>query len=68
MIYFVPEAPAAYAALGLTDPNMGYFASRSAALGPVSAETVIACFFNFCPSSSVRPFRRHGTSPRPRPC
>jgi hypothetical protein len=49
MIYFVPEAPAAYAALGLTDPNMGYFASRSAALGPAPAETVIACFFNFCP-------------------
>jgi hypothetical protein len=49
MIYFVPEAPAAYAALGLTDPKMGYFASRSAALGPAPAETVIACFFNFCP-------------------
>jgi hypothetical protein len=49
MIYFVPEAPAAYATRGITDPSMGYFASRSAPLGPAPAEAVIACFFNFCP-------------------
>lgn len=48
MIYFVPEAFEAYQALGL-DATAGYFASRSAALGRVPAETVIACFYNFCP-------------------
>ncbi|HXA62893.1 MAG TPA: hypothetical protein VNW94_27430 [Streptosporangiaceae bacterium] len=48
MIYFVPEAFEAYQGLGL-DATAGYFASRSAALGRVPAETVIACFYNFCP-------------------
>jgi hypothetical protein len=49
MIYFAPEAHERYAALGL-DRRMGYFASRSAALGPVPAEPVIAMFFNFNPA------------------
>ena len=49
MIYFVPEAEAAYAALGL-EGRQGYFASRSAAMGAVPAEVVIATFFNFCPA------------------
>ena len=49
MIYFVPEAEAAYEALGLQG-RQGYFASRSAAMGAVPAEVVIATFFNFCPS------------------
>jgi hypothetical protein len=49
MIYFVPEAKERYAALGL-DVGAGYFASRSAALGAVSAETVIATFYNFNPA------------------
>jgi hypothetical protein len=49
MIYFVPEAPAAYARAGVSDPAMGYFGSRAAALGRVPAEVVIACFFNFNP-------------------
>src|ERR1044072_6299455 len=35
-IYFVPEAAEAYRALGLKGGWMGYFASRSAALGPAS--------------------------------
>jgi hypothetical protein len=48
MIYFAPEAHERYAALGLNG-RMGYFASRSAALGPVPAEPVIAMFFNFNP-------------------
>lgn len=47
-IYFAPEATAAYADLGL-DGQDGYFASRSAAMGPVGAEVVIATFFNFKP-------------------
>ncbi|GAA3205974.1 SCO6745 family protein [Nonomuraea helvata] len=48
MIYFSPEAGAAYEALGLSG-RMGYFASRAAALGPVPAEVVIATFYNFHP-------------------
>ncbi|MFC5834855.1 SCO6745 family protein [Nonomuraea insulae] len=48
MIYFFPEANAAYKQLGLTG-RMGYFASRAAALGPIPAEAVIATFYNFNP-------------------
>lgn len=47
-IYFAPEAALAYAELGL-DGQDGYFASRSAAMGPVGPEVVIATFFNFKP-------------------
>jgi hypothetical protein len=49
MIYFSPQATEEYAALGVTG-RAGYFASRSAAMGAVSAEVVTATFFNFCPS------------------
>src|SRR5436309_232675 len=49
-VYFAPEGAAAYAALGVTDSQMGYFGSRSAAMGPVPADVVIATFYNFCPS------------------
>jgi hypothetical protein len=48
MIYFVPEAAEAYARLGITD-RAGYFASRAAPMGAVSADVVIATFFNFNP-------------------
>ncbi|WIX99227.1 hypothetical protein QRX60_34970 [Amycolatopsis mongoliensis] len=48
MIYFAPEAAAAYEALGLTG-RAGYFASRSAALGAVPAPVVVATFYNFNP-------------------
>lgn len=48
LIYFAPEAGEAYQAVGLPSA-MGYFASRSAAMGPVPAEVVIATFFNFFP-------------------
>jgi hypothetical protein len=47
-IYFAPEAAEAYAALGVTGRS-GYFASRSAALGAVPVDVVIATFFNFEP-------------------
>jgi hypothetical protein len=50
MIYFVPEADEEYSALGITSNRMGYFASRSAAFGTVSAEVVIATFYNFNPA------------------
>ena len=48
MIYFSPEAAAAYESLGLTG-RMGYFASRAAPMGAVPAEVVIATFYNFRP-------------------
>ncbi len=48
-IYFVPEAAEEYGALGITDRMSGYFASRSAPLGPVAAPVVAATFFNFDP-------------------
>ncbi len=49
MIYFVPEATQAYKQLGLKGRMAGYFASRAAAMGPISAEIVISTFFNFNP-------------------
>jgi len=48
-IYFASEARDEYSALGLDDRMTGYFASRSAPMGAVSAEVVIATFFNFDP-------------------
>lgn len=49
MIYFVPEAAEAYAEVGIQGNRMGYFASRSAPMGAVAADVVIATFFNFNP-------------------
>ena len=48
MIYFAPEAVAAYGELGVHG-RAGYFASRSAALGVVPAPVVVATFYNFNP-------------------
>jgi hypothetical protein len=49
-IYFVPEAGEHYAAAGVKGSMRGYFASRSAALGVVPADVVIATFYNFSPA------------------
>ncbi len=49
-IYFSPDTKEIYSAAGLKGGWMGYFASRSAALGPVPAEVVIATFYNFHPA------------------
>ena len=46
-VYFSPDAEPAYLAVGLNPGRMGYFASRSAPMGAVPAEVVIATFFNF---------------------
>jgi hypothetical protein len=54
MIYFAPEAREAYTAAGLKGYWMGYFASRVAAMGPVSANVVAATFFNFHPRMVAR--------------
>ena len=50
MIYFVPDTKAIYERIGLRGRSMGYFASRAAALGAVSADVVIATFYNFNPA------------------
>jgi hypothetical protein len=49
-IYFVPEAGERYQDAGIKGGMRGYFASRSAALGTVPAEVVIATFYNFSPA------------------
>ena len=48
--YFAPEARAALDDLGYRGFWMGYFAARSAPLGPVSPEVVTAVFYNFAPA------------------
>ena len=48
MIYFVPEAADAYARLGITGRS-GYFASRAAPMGAVTADVVVSTFYNFNP-------------------
>jgi hypothetical protein len=48
LIYFVPEATERYEALGLSGFG-SYFAARSAAMGAVTAPTVVSTFFNFRP-------------------
>ena len=48
VVYFAPEPAAAYRELGLRGRS-GYFASRSAAMGAVEVDVVVATFFNFYP-------------------
>jgi hypothetical protein len=50
VLYFAPEAPDEYRDAGLKGGWMGYFASRSAAMGAVGSETVVATFHNFAPA------------------
>jgi hypothetical protein len=47
VVYFAPERPARYTALGLKGGWMGYFATRSGALGRVAPSVVTAAFYNF---------------------
>ena len=49
VVYFLPETEEQYGQLGINGRD-GYFASRSAALGAVPANVVIATFFNFNPT------------------
>ncbi len=49
MVYMVPEGATEYEAIGLDPGRMGYFASRSAPMGAVSAATVAAAFYSFSP-------------------
>jgi hypothetical protein len=47
--YFAPESIAAYQEAGLRGYWRGYFAGRTAALGPVGPAPVVAAFFGFAP-------------------
>jgi hypothetical protein len=47
--YFAPEPNAGVNALGVKGERRAYFASRSAPMGRVSLEVVVATFFNFAP-------------------
>jgi hypothetical protein len=47
-VYFVPETAEEYGALGVKGPG-GYFGSRSAPMGAVPDEVIIATFYNFSP-------------------
>ncbi len=50
VVYFAPERAEIIERAGLKGGWMGYFASRSAPLGAVGPEPVIATFYNFHPS------------------
>ena len=47
VVYYAPERPKHYQELGLKGGWMGYFATRSGALGEVPPAVVTACFYNF---------------------
>lgn len=52
--YFAPEALRALTAAGYRGLGMGYFAARSAPLGPVAPDVVTALFYNFAESQASR--------------
>jgi hypothetical protein len=54
VVYFAPDARARFDAIGLRGFWMGYFASRSAALGAAPAEVVTAAFYVFHPAAVGR--------------
>lgn len=54
IVYFASEAPEHYKAAGLRGGWMGYFASRSAPMGAVSAGLVTAVFHGFRPEMVAR--------------
>ncbi len=49
VVYFAPDAKQRYEAIGLKGYWMGYFASRSAALGTPVPKVVVALFHGFAP-------------------
>ncbi|OHV34312.1 hypothetical protein CC117_21685 [Parafrankia colletiae] len=52
--YFAPACAAAFEGAGLRGFWRGYFAGRSAPLGPVGAAPVVGCFFGFAPAMVAR--------------
>src|SRR5436305_15281451 len=65
LVYFVPEAGERYTALGLKGGMRGYFASRSAPLGVVPVEVVVATFYNFSPTLVAKAIRSVWTATTP---
>jgi len=65
LIYFCPEAEQQYTAIGLRPGRMGYFASRSAPMGAVSAGVTAATFYNFNPDTVARAIPRAWTLAAP---
>jgi hypothetical protein len=54
VVYFAPEVPPAFEAIGLRGFWRGYFAGRAAPLGAVGRGVVTACFFGFHPDFVAR--------------
>src|SRR5579859_5963302 len=54
IVYFAPEAPEHYKAVGMRGGWMGYFASRSAPMGAVTPGVVTAVFYSFQPAMVER--------------
>lgn len=54
LVYYAPERADRYARLGLKGGWMGYFATRSAALGSVPPTVVTACFYGFSDAMVAR--------------
>jgi hypothetical protein len=54
LVYFAPETREELDAVGMHGYWMGYFASRAAAMGAVSAPVVTSTFFNFAPAMVER--------------
>ena len=54
VVYFAPELPSAFEAIGVRGFWRGYFAGRAAPLGSVGPGAVTACFFGFHPDFVAR--------------
>ncbi len=64
-VYFSPEGDEEYVSAGLRPGRMGYFASRSAAMGAVGPGVVTATFYNFNPELVARHIPRAWTLATP---
>jgi helix-turn-helix protein len=64
-VYFCPEAEPTYTGIGLRPGRMGYFASRSAPMGAVTAGVTTATFYNFNPEIVARSIPRAWTLATP---
>jgi hypothetical protein len=65
LVYFCPEAEPTYTGIGLRPGRMGYFASRSAPMGAVTAGVTTATFYNFNPEIVARSIPRAWTFATP---
>lgn len=64
-VYFAPEAKAVFDSIGLRDPDMAYFASRTAPLGIIDPGIAAACLYVFASTKVSRhlPLAWSQTSP-----